>query len=281
MQSIGIRLLNATFPTTFPQLRWTPTVLGNALAAWIDMSAGVTQTGNRISQVIDQSPNHLVLSQVTSGFQPLYVASAQNGRPGLQNDSTTAIRGVQAPANDGKTMFGKSVPFSFAVAFIYGASAGVNGKMTFGSMSFTGAPRGWSLETGNNTWNLNLGRRVSFVMPFSGNSTCLGVSATTTPLVVGNKYIVVCTYDGSATPGGITLSINGVNQALQTSFNTLGANDFTINTQQLYVGGVNNAANTNSLSDDTILEAFVSTSKLDSATVNLAAQYFNARYAIY
>ncbi|SDE83508.1 hypothetical protein [Terriglobus roseus] len=207
---IGIKLANASFPLNFPTVQWTPTQLGSSVLAWFDPAIGITQTSDRVTQLNDRSINGLNLTQTGSGAQPLLIESAVNGRPGIQCDSISdPSRGIWGPTTDGKTNFSTTTPFSFGIVLKKVSNTTNNGKSCFGN--FDGAGSGWCIETSQNG-----GGKLNFMLINSAWTHALVVTSTTTPLVVGGTYVIVVTYDGSATPGGITVTINGVSQTLST-----------------------------------------------------------------
>lgn len=274
---IGIKLANALFPSSFPNLLWTPIKLGTSLRAWFDPAVGLSQSGNRVSQFVDRSPAGLTLSQATSGNQPLYLPTAQNGRPGVQNDggSVSVLRYLAGALADGVTNFSKTTPFSFAIALKVGSIAGNFAKTPFGNLYNA---QGWALDTSPLT-SFGGANQFKFILLSNGVSAGLSVSATTTPRVAGNTVVIVVTYDGSATPAGMSMTINGVAQTLATGVNTLGSGSINNANQTLFMGVP--GAYGSLFSDDTVLEAVVSSGVLSSTDIANLSNYFNQKYAIY
>ena len=73
-------------------------------------------------------------------------------------------------------------------------------------------------------WNSGSSQtRIQFQLNnnISGGANSLAMETTSIDMANGTIYHVVFTYDGSSTPGGCKVWVNGVSQTLATDFNTL------------------------------------------------------------
>ncbi len=61
----------------------TGSVPRTSLALWVKADNGVSTTGSNVTQWQDMSPNGVNFAQSSSGNQPTFVASAQNGQPAI------------------------------------------------------------------------------------------------------------------------------------------------------------------------------------------------------
>ncbi len=185
---------------------------------------------------------------------------------------------LTAPANDPRVNFSRSQPFSFAIALITGSGAGGNGKWVFGCTRTDGQPSGWAIDTSNNTWTNNTGRKASFIFTAGPGNT---LSASSSLLLTSAApYIIVVTYNGSGTVSGVTMTINGLSQVVGASQNTLTVSPNSA-LNQLFVASPPNTTNSNFATDDIFLGGFVGNTAWDAATVSNASDYLNRRLAIY
>lgn len=89
-------------------------------ALWLAADRGVTTVDGNVSTWADQSGNGRHASQPTSGYRPLYVASAQGGRPTLRFDGIN-------PTGDHlifNTPFAKSMAGTIFFALTLGSKTG-------------------------------------------------------------------------------------------------------------------------------------------------------------
>ena len=125
---------------------WTPAALGSALLCWFDASylPSLTFIGSNVSSWVDRMSG-LSTSQATGANQPVWSASARNGKPGLTFSNQSLVSGAQTVLPSGGAIatmmvagYGNVNNSSSSFAFGWGsASAGklrgmeiVSGKLT-------------------------------------------------------------------------------------------------------------------------------------------------------
>ncbi len=82
-----IKRLSAFKPTKF-----------SGCALWLAADRGVTTVDGKVSAWADQSGNGNHAAQTTANYRPLYVASAQGGRPTLRFDGSNDVLSVGSPS---------------------------------------------------------------------------------------------------------------------------------------------------------------------------------------
>lgn len=69
----------------------TPLTILGSLAWWVRLDLGYTLNGGNVSDLADQSGNGVHFTQGVGTAQPLYVASAIDGRPAMRGDGTNDL----------------------------------------------------------------------------------------------------------------------------------------------------------------------------------------------
>ena len=92
----------------------------------------------------------------------------------------------------------------------------------------------------NKGWHLDLYQgKLTFTL-YSSGSNRLGMRTTNVVITNNIWYHVSFTYDGSSTPAGVKIYVNGSSKALTTDYNTLSAT--IVGTEPLYIGASGTAA---------------------------------------
>ena len=92
---------------------WAQLPVTDGLTVWLKADAGVTLNGSTVSAWNDQSGAGRNATQGTTAKQPLYVASADNGKPSVLFDGTDdQLLWTAAPA---QTIFAATRPSSAGV----------------------------------------------------------------------------------------------------------------------------------------------------------------------
>jgi hypothetical protein len=265
---------------TGPTLAWRPTALGAGLNLWLKANSGLTlSSAGRASALLDQSSNAYTLGQTASGSQLLYTASAQNGLPGLSNDTYgTTLRDLKSAAYLPAVGYEYNQPFSISFAFVYGGGVRNSYNYLFGHYeTATGAAgyRGIIVSIGSSSGVANtIGIRLQ-------NTTAAAIQVSgSTVLVAGKCYCCTITYDGSGLAAGLKLYVNGIVAETKTVQKDLLASGTIVSTTAttLFVIGGDVLADS---TPDTFLECFYSNAVYSAANLAGSMQYLDYEYAAY
>lgn len=146
----------------------------------------------------------------------------------LAMDTTTDTINI---GNIAAYSFERTDPFSTSVWIKTSTAA----SMTLISKQDSSAPySGWNVQTSASGF-------IYFQLVNTYSSNTLEVlTASDTGYSNGSWHHIVATYDGSSTPGGVHIYVDGVDKALSTAVNTLSAT--TVNSISVYLGSRNGTA---------------------------------------
>lgn len=263
-------LTNSTGNTNLPLLR-TPTpadIISASLKAWYSADKLVTADGsNRVSVLGDQTTTAANLLQATSTNQPLLVASAQNGRPAIYNDSWPTLRNMATSAAVAATQFEYTTAFSIGVTFVAGAVSSAY-EILFGNYAQS-TYRGYWLNAGSSKMSLHL---------VDNNGGHFMACTDNVALTSGTTYSYIFTYDGSAAIAGMKQYKNGVLNGSTSGSGSLNGTDTMVDANQrirLFGDTSSNDA------PHKFLEGFICAGALTADQVSNIDTYFNMKYAIH
>lgn len=265
---------NITFTTSgLPKLApLTPSgVLGANLVGWWSADQLVSSSGNRVSAWGDQSSVGSSLVQSVSADQMLLVANAQNGLPGIENDTPgSSGRWIESAATITQMQFEYTQPFSVALTFICAASR-QSYELALGQ-AVTSSPEGWWLDSGTT----ESGGKMGLWLVHSLGVNALGATSPDS-LTSGQAYSYIFTYDGSGGAGGIIVYRNGASQTPTVVANNLDADTLVATGQKAFLSGYQ-AGNS---CGHTILEAFVANRVITATEASGLDSYLNAKWAFH
>lgn len=263
-------LSSSTGNANLPLLR-TPNVadiIGSSLKAWYSADQLVAADGsNRVSALGDRTATAANLLQGVSANQPLLVASAQNGRPAIYNDSWPTLRNLASAAAVPATQFEYTAAFSIGVCFVAGAVSAAY-EILFGNYA-PSTFRGYWMNSGSGRMDFRL---------VDNNGGHFMVRNDNVALTPGTAYSYIFTYDGSATIGGLKMYKNGVFNASAAGSGSLNGTDTLVDANQrirLFGDTSSNDA------PHKFLEGFICAGALTSDQVTSLDTYFNRKYAIH
>ncbi len=146
---------------------------------------------------------------------PLAKRATMTGSPCATFDGVNDYAATAGAALD----FERTQAFSVSGWLYRGANAQ---QFFIGTSLGTGTWRGWSLGT-----RFGFGRKLQLDLINTVNSNHLSAYTTLDTITEGEWQHVAATYDGSSTPAGIKLYVNGVLQPMTTGFNALSATTIT------------------------------------------------------
>jgi hypothetical protein len=267
----GSNLVNVNTPPT------PPVQFGTNLGLWIKADVGVTNDGSgNAASWQDQSSNALMFSNPgsTSSANPLIIASAQNGLPGVQNNGSAIGKSNFLRAGFSASLdFLATQPFSVIAAYI--PSAGNSGatydSLIGSSNGSSSAGIGWML---GNISSSNDRPCLRLINSRQTVECSVGVSNALSPGAV----IVAAVNNGTGTAAGIQIYVNGVLQATTTILDTLAGASTQAGTG---LGTPGNGSGTWFLSRAVMLEAMVITKAVTARDVALNDAYLNGKWAIH
>lgn len=256
-----------------PSLNWLPSQLGSSLAAWFSADKNVTLNGSFVSAWQDRSANAISVVQATSGQQPNYVTSDQNGLPGIYNSvSGSTPMQLSSSAVITPVAFDRSTPFTIAFAMRRGTLSSSVMKL-IGHADSLG--RGWLIEDG--TADMGGANTIALGLFYSGTQNLSARGSTS--LTAGSNYIVIVQYDGSGTTAGISVIVNKNTETMTTVLNTPGTGSFQGAGGRLFMFSVSPTAP--QVSEDHLFEVVMINRLLNTGESTIIDSYLNSRWAIH
>ena len=222
----------------------------------------------------------------------LYTANAQNGLPGLHNDTGFGqSRYLQTVSNPFSSAFTHLTPFSVAIAFrreiINNLTEALIHQMVNHNAYYY---QGWGIF-------LNFFYGLGAASLWIGN-TFAGVSASqilvrgSTVLTNGTGYVLIVNYDGSGTAAGVSMYLNGVAETMTvvgdslvtgtipdtTGFTASVTGGTVATTAPLSIGDSWNGGSANS---DYFFEWILLDRQMTSLEATNCSSYLNSKWALY
>jgi len=268
-------LTGVTFPSPTINVNTIPnplTYLGSQLQLWLEANAGITNDGTgaaaydgdgNVSAWADQSGNGRNLVQYQSNPIPPFVASAQNGLPGVQSNASANatcpyLRSAYASGLD----FAASTPFS--VAF----KPGTSGDNIMGT--YYSSAQGWYVSLVAGKPALRICNSATVQCAASGSSA----------LTLGTPYIVQLVNTGTGTAAGLQIYVNNVLQTNTVIIDNL-AGAVTQNGTYGVAAPAIFSGNSSYESRATILEMGVASKAFSAHDAAIIDAYLNAKWAIH
>jgi hypothetical protein len=233
---------------------WTPARLGTQVAAWFDAddAATITLNGTGVSQWNDKSGNGRHVSQSNAGAQPTYTTGQLNGRPIVAFDTTDDRLFTTSGGADGVD--------DTSMFVVMRMNAGGANEDTPVGIGLSG-----QLRRVRTLYRAINGTALEF--EGWGNAATSSLSWD----IGGSYHIFGARQAGQA----VQLRRDGV--AANTTFFQ---SPLTVNSNNLYLGGLDDGAGGNRRTDGNFAEVLVFYTSINDATTRLVERYLSNKWGI-